>query len=186
MLEVIVQVGVANGDHHGNSYNLSTFIWDQAIVVLCCMEHSSVHYHHIWKLFTHTLTEMCTHTHTHTHMQMLLMSPPLSVPPTSSPVVLPSPSPVTMTVFHLPLSPGSTMASLSLQQTLVSPSPPQTLAQTSCAPTWGRMREGDTPAMPPMWLAVTALTSMLSYKVCVHVCSIPGMCVQFPVVCMCA
>ena len=34
MLEVIVQVGVANGDHQGKSYNLSTFIWGQAIVVM--------------------------------------------------------------------------------------------------------------------------------------------------------
>ena len=39
------------------------------------------------------------------------------------------------------------------------------------------MREGDIPAMQAMWLAVTVLTSMLSYKVCVHACSIPVVCV---------
>ena len=116
---------------------------------------------------------MCTHTHTHTHThtQMPLMSPPLSPPPTSSPLVpWPSPSPVTMTVSHLLPPPGSTMAPLSLQQTI-------SLAQTSCAPTWGRTREGHTSAMQAMWLAVTVLTSMLSYKVCVHACSIPVVCV---------
>ena len=44
MLEVIVQVGVANGDHQGKSFNLrslitSTFLWGQVtvgVVVLCC------------------------------------------------------------------------------------------------------------------------------------------------------
>ena len=47
MLEVIVQVGVANGNHQRKSFNLrsSTFLWGQVImtvgvVVLCCIEHS--------------------------------------------------------------------------------------------------------------------------------------------------
>ena len=85
MLEVIEQMGVANGDHQGKSFNprsltTSTFILDQMTVVLCCMEHSPYttttfgNYLHI--MYSHknayitVLKQVYTHTHTHTHMHM--------------------------------------------------------------------------------------------------------------------
>ena len=67
MLEVIEQVGVANGDHQGKSFNprsltTSTFILGQVTVVLCCMEHSP-----------YTTTTLGNYLHTCTLARMLIL-----------------------------------------------------------------------------------------------------------------
>ena len=78
MLEVIEQVGVANGDHQGKSFSLRSLITSTFILhgsgdcCVGCMEHSPYttttfgNYLHTCTL-ARMLTLLCTHTHTHTH-----------------------------------------------------------------------------------------------------------------------